>query len=697
MPVQSRRRLRLPADHRSPAAARAAVRAVLAEAGLNDLLDEAVLLTTELSTNGVVHAGTDLDVDVVADDTGVTVTVTDFRGGPLGAQFLRSGAAERPSEDSGGELAEGGRGLLLVDQFASSWGTTHDPNGKAIWFRLVRPGGSRAATPGPRPAPSPGPPPAESAASTDAAPTDVAAPSGRSPAGDAYGWLVDVSDELRARLTADQLAGELLARLCEVLAAESGEVWLDAGDGHGRRRIALHGDEPVGVPDHDVPLPLDRPVRGGIRLYGIRSVTADRETLGRLSAERIALAIETDRLHETDRRRRGWLAYIAEASDLLAQSLDVDLTLALVPQIVVPRLGEWCAVHMAGEWGDLELATWSHVDEGSYALLKRLLGGSGHTGEVISRLREAVTTRAPVTLPGPVDGVAVPLVARGEVLGTLAVGRPPDRLHGPDDVALIEDVARRAALAIDNARIHADREEVAQAFQRALLPAALPIAPGIAFGAEYVPASSGTDVGGDFYDVTELDDDTWLVAIGDVCGKGAQAAALTGLVRDVVRVLVTDHRPLPRALELLNDTLVARTDGRYATLAVALVSRAADGCLDARLCLAGHDKPVLVHPDGRAEVVGQGGTAVGLVDTVRMPEATVRLAPGDVLIFYTDGVTERRRGQELYGRERLVAEASGMAGLPAGVLAARVRRAALAFSPDPPRDDIAVLVLRNEG
>ncbi len=695
MPVQSRRRLRLPADHRSPAAARAAVRAVLAEAGLNDLLDEAVLLTTELSTNGVVHAGTDLDVEVVADDTGVTVTVTDFRGGPLGAQFLRSGAAdERPDNETGGELAEGGRGLLLVDQFASSWGTTHDPNGKAIWFRLVRPGAPTAATrgPGPGPAARPGPRPSGSPA-----PTDTAAPDRRSPAGDAYGWLVDIPDELRARMSADQLAAELLARLCEVLAAEGGEVWLDAGDGHGAQRIARQGDEPAGVPDHDIPLPLDRPLRGGIRLFGLRSPSDDWETLGRLSAERMALAIEMDRLHDTDRRRRGWLAYVAEASDLLAQSLDVDLTLALVPQIVVPRLGEWCAVHMAGEWGDLELATWSHVDEGSYALLKRLLGGSGHAGEVISRLREAMTTRAPVTLPGPVDGVAVPLIARGEVLGTLAVGRPPDRLHGPDDVALIEDVARRASLAIDNARIHADREEVAQAFQRALLPAALPIAPGIAFGAEYVPASSGTDVGGDFYDVTELDDDTWLVAIGDVCGKGAQAAALTGLVRDVVRVLVTDHRPLPRALELLNDTLVARTDGRYATVAVALVSRAADGCLDARLCLAGHDKPVLVHPDGRAEIVGRGGTAVGLVDTVRMPETTVRLAPGDVLIFYTDGVTERRRGQELYGRERLVAEAAGMAGLPAGVAAARIRRAALAFSPDPPRDDIAVLVLRNEG
>jgi anti-sigma regulatory factor (Ser/Thr protein kinase) len=126
VPKHARRRLRLPADHQSPAQARAAVREVLAEAGLVELLDEALLLTTELSTNGIVHARTDIDVDVLADDTGVTVTVTDFRKGTIGP-------ATPPDH-----LSEGGRGLLLVDQFASAWGTTHNEDSKEVWFRLDR-------------------------------------------------------------------------------------------------------------------------------------------------------------------------------------------------------------------------------------------------------------------------------------------------------------------------------------------------------------------------------------------------------------------------------------------------------------------------------------------------------------------------------------------------------------------------------
>nr|WP_018352141.1 SpoIIE family protein phosphatase [Longispora albida] len=524
MPTHARRTLRLPADHQSPAHARAAVREVLAEAGLAELLDEALLLTTELSTNGVVHAGTDIDVDVQVDEAGVTVTVTDFQGGAA------IGPARAPDH-----FAEGGRGLLLVDQFASAWGTTHGEGSKGVWFRLDKPP--------PRPAP--------------------AAP-----------------------------------------------------------------------------------------------------------------------------EKRDWLTFLAETSELLAQSLDAELTLALIPQLVVPRLGEWCAVHTAGEWGALTLATYLHRDESALPLLRAKLD------EVAPRIREAATGRSAVTLPRPFDGVAVPLIARGQLLGTMTVGRHVDRLHSPDDVAIIADLARRVALALDNARIHAERESIAQAFQRALLPVALPRVAGMELGAEYVPASTGTDVGGDFYDVLPLEGDRLLVSIGDVCGKGARAAALTGLVRDVLRVLVRDGRELPRVMELLNTTMLERGDGKHCTLAAAVVSR--DGeYLNVDLCLAGHDKPALVHPDGGTALVGEGGTAVGLLDTITSRLTRIRLAPGDALVFYTDGITERRREGEFYGQDRLRQELAGLTGLPAQVVAARLRAAALAWSPEQPRDDIALLVLRN--
>lgn len=132
------RHVRLPADRRTPATARAIVRSILTEAGLHEILNEALLLTTELSTNAVVHAGTELDIEVMVDPDGLTVTVTDFAAGPIEQVFTRSAPKSTDLADAT-DVAERGRGLLLVDHFASRWGTTHLPTGKGVWFRLDRP------------------------------------------------------------------------------------------------------------------------------------------------------------------------------------------------------------------------------------------------------------------------------------------------------------------------------------------------------------------------------------------------------------------------------------------------------------------------------------------------------------------------------------------------------------------------------
>ncbi len=258
-------------------------------------------------------------------------------------------------------------------------------------------------------------------------------------------------------------------------------------------------------------------------------------------------------------------------------------------------------------------------------------------------------------------------------------------------------MARRAALAIENARIHAERRRVAQALQQSLLPPALPVVEGIGFAAEYVPTGGDADVGGDFYDVVSLPDGRWLVVIGDVSGKGVQAATVTGLVRDVIRVLAGDGKPLPEVLARLNETLVERGAGRYCTLALAAVAPGEGDRLDVELHLAGHDRPVLLRSGGGpASFVGTGGTALGLLDTIASPTADIVLDPGDCLVFYTDGVTERRRGRELFGTGRLRDATTPLAGYPADVVAARLRSTAINFSVEEPRDDIAILVLRND-
>ncbi|WP_431916513.1 SpoIIE family protein phosphatase [Micromonospora wenchangensis] len=668
------RRVRLPADNRTPAAARAVVRSVLAEADLDELLNEALLLTTELSTNAVEHARTELDIEVVADQIGLTVTVSDFAAGPVDELVV----GIRNDTDQIGEVSARGRGLLLVDHFASRWGTTYLPTGKGVWFRLDRHGDHGDA---PR---ATYPPPGQA----DGEPATTA------PSAAAMSELTQTRPDPYADEPLTEFATDLLTRVAEMVGAAGGVIRLDRGEGEGPQVLARYGRQPR--PGNEllrVPLAVHRPYVGELELDAAPSAYA--RPLAVLAAERLALHLENDRLRRADVRRSAWLTFLAEASELLAQSLDVDLTMALIPQLVVPRLGQWCAVHTTDEWGRLRLAAASHADESVLPQLHKVLEESG-PDSVQARLREASRTGSQVPLGGPMEGFAVPLVARSQRLGTLAVGRHQRHRHDPDEVAVLEDVARRAGLAIENARIHAERRRVAQTLQQSLLPPVLPVVDRIGFAAEYVPTGDEAEVGGDFYDVVPLPDGRWLVVVGDVSGKGVQAAAVTGLVRDVIRVLVGDGKPLPEALARLNDTLVERGGGRYCTLALAAVGPGDGDRLDVSLHLAGHDRPVLLHGAGGANFVGIGGTALGLLDAITSPAAEIVLAPGDALIFYTDGVTERRRGRELFGTERLREAAAPLAGYSADVVAARLRSTAINFSVESPRDDIAILVLRND-
>ncbi|MEU4397859.1 SpoIIE family protein phosphatase [Micromonospora orduensis] len=665
------RHVRLPADRRTPAAARAVVRSVLTEAHLDELANEALLLTTELTTNAVEHARTELDIDVVADEVGLTVTVSDFAAGP--GDELTVGTRNDATEIN--EVSERGRGLLLVDHFASRWGTTYLPTGKGVWFRLDRPD---ADPPG---------------AAGTATPADTAAGSA-GPSASAMSELMQTAPDMYADDPLPDFAAGLLSRLAEMVGAAGGVIRLDRGDGQGRQVLARIGRQPrPGSELLQVPLTVHRPYGGELELDAAPSAYA--RPLAVLTAERLSLHLENDRLRRADVRRQAWLTFLAEASELLAQSLDVELTMALVPQLVVPRLGQWCAVHTTDEWGRLRLAAATHADESVLPQLHKVLAETG-PDSVQARLREASRSAAQIPLGGPMEGFAVPLIARGQRLGTLAVGRHQRHRHDPDEVSVLEDVARRAALAIENARIHAERRRVAQTLQQSLLPPVLPVVDGIGFAAEYVPTGDDAEVGGDFYDVVPLPDGRSLVVIGDVSGKGVQAAAVTGLVRDVIRVLVGDGKPLREVLSRLNETLVERGGGRYCTLALAAVGPGGGNELDVALHLAGHDRPVLLAGKGGAGFVGTGGTALGLLDTITSPTAEITLGPGDSLIFYTDGVTERRRGRELFGTDRLRDAAAPLAGYSADVVAARLRAAAINFSVEPPRDDIAILVLRND-
>lgn len=584
-----------------------------------------MLLTTELTTNVVMHAGGNVAVEVVTDRDGIIVTVEDGRPGVINVPAVR-------------ELsAEGGFGLALVQRFCQRWGITHRRGGKAVWFRLDLPG--KEITHGSAPG------------------TGLAA--------------VEALLEIEAPLHGDNHMEEFAKRLLDCLGprvlAAGAVINISHGIDGPHRMIAQYGVDPTMVPDAmHIPLPVGWPWSGELVL----AVTDAKHVrpLASLVAQRVGLMLESERLREAELRRQTWLTFLAEASELLAQSLDPQLTVALIPRLIVPRLGSWCAVHLTDWAGETHLASSAHVDEEMLPVLSELLE----------------------------DGFTVPLVARDQPIGTLAVGGHGAQLHDAEERAVIQDLARRAALAIDNARTHHERRRIAHELQQSLLPPKLPMIKGVELGAEYVPIGDDVEVGGDFYDLVQVDEDRWLVVIGDVSGKGAQAANVTGSMREVLRVLARDGRPLMSILDTLNGILYQR-GGQYCTLALAIVQRDPDGVLRVALNLAGHDQPLLIRDDGSVVAVGTCGTAIGLFEVLDSPTVDVTVHSGETLVFFTDGVTERRRGSNFFGSDRLTDALSELAGHTADVVAARLRKTVLDFSPEPPRDDIAIITLRNSG
>jgi serine phosphatase RsbU (regulator of sigma subunit) len=286
----------------------------------------------------------------------------------------------------------------------------------------------------------------------------------------------------------------------------------------------------------------------------------------------------------------------------------------------------------------------------------------------------------------------VPLRGRGRTIGVVTFASlNTERRYEDEDLLLAEELARRAALALDNARLYEDVGALARTLQEALLPERLPEVDGVELAARFRPAAGGSIIGGDFYDVLPHAGGVDLL-IGDVTGKGAQAAALTGLARHTLRTAVRYESSPSGILDVLNKMLIAdrRASGRYCT--VALCRLETNAGTHATLCCAGHPAPMVVRASGEVQHVGARGTVLGWREDARLPEVRFDLEPGDSLVLYTDGVTEARRTGAAYGQEGLEKLLRSAAGDDAAQIAARVDRAAARAGAR--RDDVAVLVGR---
>ncbi|GKQ37158.1 ATP-binding SpoIIE family protein phosphatase [Streptomyces sp. A012304] len=587
----------------APGAARDLVRAALtrwAELGppggdelAGRLAEDATLVVSELVTNAVVHAGTDIELlcrlEEEPDGCAVVVEVSDHHP----SRAPRDGTPE-PSY----ETPEYGRGLRLVATLADAWGVTYRRGAKTVWARLP-PHGTGDDEPGPP--------------------------------------------------------------------------------------CATGGLPEVLAPD---PQPAVR---------------------------------------EGDWLGRGALSFLAEASDLLAGQLDEELVAALTGQLIVPRLADWCAV-----WLEDEL---SGRGDGAGGLRTgpgpaRVWHGSEHRVEELRRALEKEPPRpadalcsGPAAYPWPAAALgphgaalAYRLIAGGRPLGTLVIGRA-GLLRFPDEVTgLVEDLGRRVALAIGAARQYARQATISAVLQRGLLPGAVAEIPGLRSALVHEPREQGGP-SGDFYDLFPAGDGRWCFAVGDVQGKGPEAAVVIGLARPWLRLLAREGYGVADVLDRLNQLLLDDATEAADAAARAFVGPADpgdgpqtrflsllygelvpyDGGVRCTLASAGHPLPLLLRPDGTVGTAAHPQTLLGVVEDATYVSETLELCPGDSLLCVTDGVTERRSGSRQFDDgDGLAIALAGCAGLDADLIAERIRRLVHEFGGEPPEDDLALLVLQAE-
>ncbi|MFG2473801.1 SpoIIE family protein phosphatase [Streptomyces fagopyri] len=707
-------RAALPGTPLAPSTARRLVREALADRAalaLSDagtiserLCDDAVVIVSELVTNAVVHAGTDVELvcrfEIGDDDGGagvpdaVIVEVSDHHP----SRAVREDAAERPYG-----TPEYGRGLRLVSALSEAWGITYRTGVKTVWARLP----------------------------------------------------VDGAAEFGAGFGLDGEAGGDTGPL----PGGAGEAGIDRGSGDrvpgfGRGR---HGEGGPGAdegPGGDVGRSGGTGTGGGAET----GVYAGERGIGTLGGGTTIVEPGRDPSRDHDWLNRGALSFLAEASDLLAGQLDEDLVAALAGQLLVPRLADWCAVWLEDEATDRagglglalgpRLARVWHGSENRIEELRRALEKDP------PRLPDSVRSRAvPVPWPGETLGagdmlgaagegsgasgvdeaggadeaggvsgaaMAYRLIAGGRPLGTLVIGRAgltcfPDEITG-----LVEDLSRRIALAIGAARQYARQATISRVLQRGLLPGAVAEIPGVRSALVYEPLDKGGP-SGDFYDLFPAGDGRWCFVLGDVQGKGPEAAVVIGLARPWVRLLAREGYQVADVLDRLNQLLLDDATEAADAAARALVAAGGpglgpdegpqtrflsmlygelvpfDGGVRCTLASAGHPLPLILGPDGDVREVAEPQTLLGVFEDATYVSETLDLYPGDTVLCVTDGVTERRSGPRQFDDDEGLAQAlAGCAGLGVELVAERIRRLVHEFGSKPPEDDLALLVLQAE-
>jgi PAS domain S-box-containing protein len=410
--------------------------------------------------------------------------------------------------------------------------------------------------------------------------------------------------------------------------------------------------------------------------------------------------------------------FLAEAGEMLASSLDYAQTLQNVAWSVVPQLADWCAVDLVDEAGARQQVVVAHDDPERLKLAERLRayerlefdrrrdpGSVLQTGrpamyneisdEMLERAARDETHLALLREVAMRAVLIVPLRTATRTLGVMTlVMSESERTFTWGDLEFAEQLAGRAAMAVENALLYRARAQIAATLQRSLLPERVPEIPGWQVAALYRPAGAEreVEVGGDFYDFVQLDDG-WLVIIGDVTGKGLQAATLTSLARHCTRFMCRiDSRP-SAVLRAIDEALVGY--GELALCSALCLRLRADEIV---LSAGGHPLPLVVGPGGALREAGRPGRLLGIPEGGDWHDDPLTLAAGETLLAYTDGATDTRGADGRFGEDRLRALLRAHAGTPPDALLAALDEALAAFRVGPESDDTAaVAIARSSG
>ncbi|MGY1643947.1 PP2C family protein-serine/threonine phosphatase [Geodermatophilus sp. SYSU D00703] len=414
------------------------------------------------------------------------------------------------------------------------------------------------------------------------------------------------------------------------------------------------------------------------------------------------------------------LRFLAEVSEAMISTLDTGESIGALADLVVRRLCDWAVVTVLVDDGGVPEERWAHRDPARRDDLDVYMRGRVQAEGEENPMTAALLTGEPIQLTSidaalvaptlPNDEVReawerldarsltiVPLRARAETFGVLGLvngsGRPP---HGEMEIATAVEVARRASLAIDNARLYGRQLKVAETLQRSLLTPP-PQPDGLAIAVRYLPASSTMHVGGDWYDAFQQPDGATLLVIGDVVGHNVDAAAAMGQIRSILRGIAYDRQEEPARI-------LTRVDGvltglRIGTLATALIARieqspeqAREGRRTLRWSSAGHLPPLLLCADGTVRVLDSAPqTLLGAESHRLRTDSVAEARPGDTLLFYSDGLVEQGRTSIDEGTDRLVAVVEDVGTTTVDALCDALLARIVGHRPD---DDVAIVAVR---